>query len=80
MPGTDYSLTDSYLRVNRCAIRSCLSINIINDDKLEDLEYFTVSLERSFGVNNRFSIENMERNVTIADHDGTYILSLYAYI
>ena len=76
MPGTDYSLSesDSLLRVNRCEMRGCLLINIINDDKLEDLEYFTVSLERSFGVNNRFRIEQIERNVTIADHDGTDIL------
>ena len=74
MPGTDYSLANSRVRVSRCEMRGCLLINIINDDKLEDLEYFTVSLERSFGVNNRFRIEQMERNVTIADHDGTDIL------
>ena len=82
--GTDYSVTDTRLRINACEVRDCLEIRILNDTKLEDLEYFTVSLERYHGVNNKFNFDQLERNVTIIDIDSMsqammYIYMLYMY-
>ena len=69
---TDYSVTQSRLRVNRCEKIDCLEILLEDDDVLEDMEYFTVSLERGHGVNNKFRLQELEKNVTIADMDGMF--------
>ena len=81
MSGTDYSVTHTRLRIKACERRDCLEIRILNDTKLEDLEYFTVSLERSHGVNWRFRLHQLERNVTITDFDSMshvmYLFTVY---
>ena len=72
-------MTDTRLRINACKVRDCLEIRILNDTKLEDLEHFTVSLERSFSVNWRFRLHQLERNVTIADFDSmSHVMYLFA--
>ena len=78
-PGKDYIRTDrtSRLRVDACATRDCLNIQIVDDTKLEDVEYFTVSLERYHGVNSNFELENLERNITITDMDSTSQAMMY---
>ena len=53
-----------------------MNITIINDSKLEDKEYFTVSLERGSGVNSRFELADLERNISVTDMDGNTVLSL----
>ena len=58
-------------------MRDCLEIEIIDDTKLEDMEYFTVSLERFHGVNNKFVLKNLERNVTIIDMDSMSQAMMY---
>ena len=65
------------LRIDACEMRDCLEIEIIDDTKLENMEYFTVSLERFYGVNNKFILENLERNVTIIDTDSTSQAMMY---
>ena len=71
----DYSMSDENFRFSRCQRRDCLNITIINDCNLEDKEYFTVSLERGRGVNSKFELANLERNVSITDMDGNTVLS-----
>ena len=68
-------MPDKHFRFDSCERRDCLNITIINDSKLEDMEYFTVSLERGDGVNSRFELADLERNVSITDMDGNTVLS-----
>ena len=78
-PTEDFIKTDrrTRLRVGACEMRDCLNIQIVDDTRLEDVEYFTVSLERYHGVNSNFELENLERNVTIVDRDSTSQAVMY---
>ena len=68
-------MPDENFRFSRCQKRDCLNITIINDSKLEDMEYFIVSLESGPGGSSSFEIANLERNVSITDMDGNTVLS-----
>ena len=67
-------MPDENFRFSRCQTRDCLNTTIIDDCNLEDKEYFTVSLERGRGVNSKFELANLERNVSITDMDGNTVL------
>ena len=50
--------------------KKCVNVTIINDNKLEEIESFNVSLEGSRGVSSVFVFDPQEVSVTITDEDG----------
>ena len=58
------------LRFGRCEKRQCITVRIINNDKLEETESFNISLEGARGLSSSFIFDPLEVSVTITDEDG----------
>ena len=58
------------LRFVRCKIKECVSIHIINDEIVENTETFSVSLEESTGLNDKFELNPGQLFIDINDDDG----------
>ena len=70
---SDYRLTDTTLRFGACAKRQCLTIDIINNDLIEEAETFTITLQHpSSGGTNDIILNPTEATITIEDHDSTF--------
>ena len=55
------------LRFERCGNRSCTNISIQSDLIMEETETFTISLDRTFGLDPRIQLDPFEGVVTIFD-------------
>ena len=58
------------LRFGSCDKRNCITVQIINNDKLEETESFNISLEGARGLSSAFIFDPHEVSVTITDEDG----------
>ena len=70
MSGDDYTVPENVVRFPSCDDRYCTHIRITDDNVLELLESFTLSLMRSEDVGNEIQLEPAEMEVTIIDDDG----------
>ena len=72
VPGSDYANGDSTTRLvfGRCDRKHCASINIIDNEVLEDPEIFSVRLFRN-GLNDYFTVSRQSAIVEIDDDDGS---------
>ena len=68
----DFELMKSTLRFRACETSQCLNVTIINDNKLEVSETFTVNLQKSDSLSTKFTVNPSSEVVTITDDDGTY--------
>lgn len=67
----DYNeLESDILTFNECQSQSCTSLSIINDDKVEDIKFFTVHLQRTVGLDERISLSEANTTITIINDDG----------
>ena len=65
------------LMFKRCAIRSCVSIFIVNDTMPEDEEYFTVVIGRSSSLHPNITLTATEANISISDDGKQRLRSSY---
>ena len=71
--GSDYGLEREILRFGACETRQCLMLPIVNDDVIEDMESFSIHLEKSLGLSNRFTVDLSVKVINITDDDGKYV-------
>ena len=67
----DYGSVETSLQFVPCNRKMCISISIVDDDVLESMESFTVSLG-SDGLDNRISLSSVNATVQITDDDGMW--------
>ena len=70
--GSDYTALESpqgSLRLPVCEKTLCLLIHIVDDEVLEDVEYFVIRVEGSFS-SSRLKFKENEKHVMIVDLDG----------
>ena len=79
MSGGDYTVPENpaRLRFPSCDDRYCTDVRIINDNVVEQLELFTVSLWRSEGTGNEIQLEPAEMEIIITDNDGVFMQHIY---
>ena len=53
-----------------CDRRHCVNVSIVDDDVLEMTESFTVTLERTPGLNDRIKLNPVDGVIEIPDNDG----------
>ena len=70
----DYTEPGNPVRFPRCAMQHCVEITITDDNVLEPLESFTVSLRRSRSFGNKIRLEpdGTEIEIVIIDDDGMF--------
>ena len=56
-----------------CDKRHCVNVTIVNDDILEMTESFSVTLERTLGLDDRITLRPVDGVVEITDDDGEYM-------
>ena len=65
----DYGFLDVPLPFDACDRRSCVNITITDDEVLENLELFSVTLRRN-GLDPRISLDPTVAEIQITDNDG----------
>ena len=63
----DFVPVFTVLRFKRCDNRSCTNIPIQSDEIMEETETFTITLDRTFGLDPRIQLDPSEGVVTIID-------------
>ena len=58
------------VQFNECEQRSCINITIMDDDVLENTEFFNLTLERN-GLHERIQLHPVDGLVQITNNDGT---------
>ena len=70
--GSDYGRVSRTLRFQRCATRSCTTVSIVNDVRMEaEGETFTLVLENT-DQDGRISVSTQPSDVHIIDDDGLH--------
>ena len=62
----DYGTT--VVQFDECERRSCINITIVDDEVLEDIEYFNLTLERN-GLHERIQLDPVDGLVQITNND-----------
>ena len=78
MSGDDYTVPENPVRLRfpGCDDRYCTDIEIRDDNIMEQIESFTVSLWRSEGTGNEIRLGPDEMEVIIVDDDGVFTYQL----
>ena len=63
----DFVPVSTALRFERCGNRSCTNISIQSDLIMEETETFTITLDRTLGLDPRIQLDPSEGVVTIFD-------------
>ena len=67
----DYNaLTDVPLNFSACAQRSCTNVTIVDDSVDEPTESFSVTLDRTLGLDRRIETNPVDGEIEIEDNDG----------
>ena len=70
----DYIGLSTILMFEACQRRRCVNVTIVDDEVLErEVESFTVTLQRTTGLNNRITLNPVDGVVEITDNDGKYM-------
>ena len=72
--GADYSEPEDSVRFPGCEKEYCTDIKITDDNVLEPLETFTISLMRSSGIGNEIRLEPDTMEIVIIDDDGMFVV------
>lgn len=71
----DYSELSTTLSFPACETQQCANVAIEDDDLSENVESFTVTLERSPGLEMRITLDPVDGVVEIRDDDGLFFNS-----
>ena len=63
----DFVPVSTALRFERCGNRSCTNIPIQSDEIMKETETFTITLERTLGLDPRIRLSQVDGEVTILD-------------
>ena len=66
----DYGAVSTFLMFDSCEMQSCTNITIVDDTVLELPESFSVTLERTTGLDDRITLDPIDGVVEINDNDG----------
>ena len=69
----DYISVSTILMFEACQRRSCVTVTIVDDEVLENVESFNVTLERTPGLDMRITLDPVDAVVEITDDDGLLI-------
>ena len=64
------SAFNTTVQFNECEQSSCINITIMDDDVLENTEFFNLTLERN-GLHERIQLDPVDGLVQITNNDGT---------
>ena len=79
--GSDYRVRDPTLRFGACAKRQCLTVDIIDNNLIDDAETFNLTLiHPPRGSTDDITLHPTVATVTIEDEDSTYVPHFYALI
>ena len=71
-------MRDPTLRFGACAKRQCLTVDIIDNNLIEDTETFTLTLKHPpRGGTADIVLDPTVATVTIEDEDGTFVGTIY---
>ena len=70
----DFDHASNTLTFGACNTLQCTEIVIVDDMMLELTESFSVTLERTAGLDNRITLDRVDVEVEITDDDGAYIV------
>ena len=68
----DFDHASNTMTFDACNTSQCTEIVIVNDKIVELTESFSVTLERTAGLDNRISLVRVDGEVEILDDDGVY--------
>ena len=66
----DYVDFHTILSFDSCQRRSCVNVSIVDDGTLELMESFSITLERTPGLDDRIDLDPVDGVVEITDNDG----------
>ena len=61
------------LMFEACQRRSCVTVTIVDDEVLENVESFNVTLERTPSLDMRITLDPVDGVVEITDDDGLFL-------
>ena len=67
VPPMDYGELSTILSFPTCGTRQCVNVTIVNDDVLESVESFDVTLERTPGLNMGITLDPVNGMISIID-------------
>ena len=70
----DYVDFHTTLTFAPCQMRSCVDAVIVDDDVLEMMESFSITLERTTGLDDRIDLDPVDGVVQINDSDGVSLI------
>ena len=68
----DYIDLSTILSFPACGTKQCVDVTIVNDEVLENVESFNVTLERTPGLDMRIILDPVDGVVEIIDDDGLF--------
>ena len=69
----DYRELSTILKFPTCGTRQCVNVSIVDDDVLENVESFYVTLERTPGLDVRIALDPVDGIISIIDNGEGYI-------
>ena len=63
----DYGELSTILSFPTCGTRQCVNVTIVDDDVLENVESFDVTLERTPGLDARITLDPVDGMISIID-------------
>ena len=73
----DFDHASNIMTFGACNTLQCTEIVIMNDKIVELTESFSVTLERTAGLDNRITLGRVDGEVVITDDDGAYIIVIF---
>ena len=68
----DYIGLSTILSFPACETKQCVNVTIVDDEVLENVELFDVTLERTPGLDMRIRLDPVDGVVEIIDDDGLF--------
>ena len=63
----DYGELSTILSFPTCGTRQCVNVSIVDDDVLENVESFDITLERTPGLDVRIALDPVDGIISIID-------------
>ena len=71
----DYIGLSTIFSFPTCETKQCVNVTIVDDDVLENVKSFSVTLERTPGLDMRITLDPVDREIEITDDDGLFVSS-----
>ena len=68
----DHIGLSTILNFPACETKQCVDVTIVDDDVLENVESFDVTLERTLGLDTRITLDPVDGAIEITDNEGLF--------